>query len=246
MLTRFSVSPALLLAAAAPLARAEEKVNYETQIQPIFAQHCVGCHGEEKPAAKLTLLSAAKLKEKWTADAHLIVAGDPEKSELYQRLVLPADDKKRMPKKADPLPKETTDLIARWIKEGATLPGEPPTPPAPAPTDKPAEAAAAPAESAKLEPPTVAPAPKDAIDALTAAGAQVMIGRHRRGVGARRRSLELAVSQPVWHRHQRRRPQASRRPQAFGTPLPLANQGQLRRRHGHGKGNTRADREPRL
>jgi mono/diheme cytochrome c family protein len=71
MLTRFSVIPALLLAAAAPLARAEEKVNYETQIQPIFAQHCVGCHGEEKPAAKLTLLSAAKLKEKWTADAHL-------------------------------------------------------------------------------------------------------------------------------------------------------------------------------
>ena len=80
-----------------------------------------------------------------------------------------------MPKKADPLPKETTDLIAKWISEGATLPEQPPAPPetAPAPTEKPAEAPAA-EKPAELPLPQVAAAPKEAIDALTAAGAQVM------------------------------------------------------------------------
>ena len=61
-------------------------------------------------------------EEKWDADKDLIVAGDPEKSELYQRLVLPAGDKKLMPKGGDPLPKDKIELIAKWIKEGAVLP----------------------------------------------------------------------------------------------------------------------------
>jgi hypothetical protein len=78
-----------------------------------------------------------------------------------------------MPKKADPLPKDVTDLIARWITEGAVLPDAPA--PAPAPTtDKPAEAPAEPEKPAEIPLPQVAPAAKEAIDALTAAGAQVM------------------------------------------------------------------------
>jgi hypothetical protein len=175
MRTRLYAPLAILLAFAPAAVQAEEKVNYETQIQPIFMQHCAGCHGAEKPAAKLVLVSAAGVKEKWKADDHLIVAGDPEKSELYQRLVLPADDKKRMPKKADPLPKEVTDLIARWIKEGAVLPDAPPPAPAPAPAaEKPAETPAEPAQPAEIPLPQVAAAPKEAVDALTAAGAQVM------------------------------------------------------------------------
>ena len=117
MLTRIF----LLLTAVSVLtpaaARAEDKVNFETQIQPIFMQHCAGCHGEKTAAAKLRLHTVAGLQEKWKAKAELIVAGEPEKSEFYKRLVLPADDKKRMPKKADPLPKETTDLIAKWIRK---------------------------------------------------------------------------------------------------------------------------------
>ncbi len=170
----------LLLSAAltvfAPIAvTAEEKVNYETQIQPIFLQHCAGCHGEKKASGKMRLHTAAALQEKWKADEHLIVAGDPDKSELYKRLTLPADDKKRMPQKADPLPKETIDLVAKWIREGATLPAAPtaPEPQPPAPTEKPAEAPA-PEKPAEVPLPQVAAAPQEAIDALTAAGAQVM------------------------------------------------------------------------
>jgi mono/diheme cytochrome c family protein len=156
-------------------ASAEDKVDYEKQIQPIFLQHCAGCHGEKKASGRMRLHTAAELKKKWDADKELIVPGEPEKSELYQRITLPADNKKRMPQKADPLPKETIDLIARWIKEGAVLSVaaavEPAKPPAAA---TPAEAPAKEEKPADLPLPEVAAAPQEALDALTAAGAQVL------------------------------------------------------------------------
>ena len=122
--------------------RAQDKIDFAKQIQPIFAENCSKCHGEKMASGKMRLHTAAGLKEKWDADKELIVAGDPEKSELYQRLMLPADDKKRMPKMADPLPKETIELIANWIKQGAVLPDVAAAPAAGANTpaaDKPAE-----------------------------------------------------------------------------------------------------------
>ena len=190
MTTRILVLSTLLSALTAYAARAEEKVDFEKQIQPIFLQHCAGCHGEKKASGRMRLHTAAALKEKWDADKDLIVAGEPEKSELYQRITLPADDKKRMPMKADPLPKETIDLIAKWIREGAALErcgcrdgtGG-------AAAEKPAEAAAEEKEEAKpdeLPLPKVAAAPQEAIDKLTAAGCT--------GVAAVCRQLAVAVS----------------------------------------------------
>jgi mono/diheme cytochrome c family protein len=177
MANRTFVQLMIVLALSVSSASADDKVDFEKQIQPIFMQHCAGCHGEKKASGKMRLHTAAALKEKWDADDHLIVPGEPEKSELYERLTLPADNKKRMPMKADPLPKETIDLIAAWIREGAVLPAaavvvaEPAKPEA---AEKPAEAPA-PEKVPELPLPEVAnAAPQEAIDALTAAGAQVM------------------------------------------------------------------------
>jgi mono/diheme cytochrome c family protein len=176
MFMRVSVGIAFV-ASVVTAANGQDKVDFEKQIQPIFAEHCIKCHGEKQASAKMRLHTAAGVKEKWDADKELVVAGEPEKSELYQRLVLPADDKKRMPRMADPLPKEKIDLIAAWIKQGAVLP-EAAAPPA---NETPAEPAAnADSEGATDEKPAdvplpeVAPAAKEAIDTLTAAGAQVM------------------------------------------------------------------------
>jgi hypothetical protein len=169
--TRF-IATAVVLTLGATSGLAQDKIDFAKQIQPIFVGNCIKCHGEKMASGKMRLHTAAGLKEKWDADKELIVVGDPEKSELYQRLVLPADDKKRMPKMADPLPKETIELIANWIKQGAVLPdvaaapaAEPNTPAADEPADaKPAEPAL----------PEVSAAPQEAIDKLTAAGAQVL------------------------------------------------------------------------
>lgn len=172
MFKRILTLTAVVLVTNARLAVAEDKVDFEKQIQPIFVESCSKCHGADKAAAKLRLNTAAGLKEKWDADKELIVAGKPEESELYKRLVLPADDKKRMPKRGEPLAKEKIDLIAKWIKEGAVLAvvaAATPAPGTPAP-----EAAKKPEKPAEIPLPKVDPAPKEAIDKLTAAGAQVL------------------------------------------------------------------------
>jgi hypothetical protein len=170
--TSVSAVAVLLICGAAKL-DAQDKIDFVKQIQPIFAEHCIKCHGEKTASAKMRLHTVAGLKEKWDADKELIVAGEPEKSEIYQRLVLPADDMKRMPKMADPLPKETIELIAAWIKQGAVLPEVAVAAAAAPAADKPTEAAP---DDKPNEPalPEVAPAPQEAIDKLTAAGAQVL------------------------------------------------------------------------
>ena len=134
-------------------------VDFEKQIQPIFLEHCAGCHGEKKRFGKMRLHTPAEIQKKIAADEHLLVAGKPQESELYQRLVLPADHKKRMPKKADPLAKDKIELIRLWIEQGvsftaATLP------------EKPARE--------KLPLPEVQPADDGAIEQLQATGSQVI------------------------------------------------------------------------
>lgn len=171
----------VMLGVGAESAVAEVKVDFAKQVLPILQESCGKCHGEKKASAKLRLHTAAALKEKWDADKGLITSGKPDQSELYKRITLPKDDKKRMPKGGEPLAKDKIDLIGRWIKEGAVLPvlAAVATPtPAPVPA-KPAGAAAAPKKEEPKKPveiplPKVSAAPKEAMDKLTAAGAQVM------------------------------------------------------------------------
>lgn len=168
--------------------QADDKIDFATQIQPILVAKCAGCHGEKKAAGKLRLDSADQINAFGEKD-HLLVAGKPDDSELYERLVLPADDKKRMPKGADPLPEAEIALIKQWIEQGAVLAAAAAvTTPAPAPADaamaadeaakkvaeaaQAAEAALKAADEAELA--KVAAASPEAIEKLKQAGASVM------------------------------------------------------------------------
>ena len=148
--------------------QAADPVDFTKQVLPIFMEHCAGCHGEEKGLGKLRLHTPEAILEKAKADEHLLIAGKPDESELYTRLVLPADDKKRMPKKADPLPKEKIELVKLWIAQGAlgVIAAKPDSPNPPAPEEK--------KPPKELPLPEVAAAPAEAISKLSEAGAQVM------------------------------------------------------------------------
>jgi len=154
-------------------------VDYTKQIQPIFMEHCAGCHGEKKGMGKLRLHTPAAIQEKWEKDEHLIVKSKPDESELFKRLVLPADHKKRMPKKGDPLPKEKIALIRQWIEQGAVFPVVAAAKPKAEADAAPAKDAPAKEEPAKEMPladvplPEVGAAEPAALEKLTAAGAQV-------------------------------------------------------------------------
>ena len=164
-----SVTWLLLSFGNAHAADAAAKVDFSKQIQPILTNNCTKCHGEKRAMGKLRLHTAAAIAEKMAADKGLIIAGNPDKSELFQRITLPAEHKKRMPKKADPLPKAKIALIRLWIEQGAVLATA-------AATTEPAKTATTeqtkPAKKAPL--PEVKPASEENIKKLTAAGAQVM------------------------------------------------------------------------
>jgi mono/diheme cytochrome c family protein len=170
---RLIFAAAVLLAAQTTYAA----VDFQKEILPIFEANCIKCHGAEKAMGKLKLNSSTGIEEKLADDEHLLVKGDPEKSELYERLVLPADSKKRMPKGADPLDKASVDLISAWIKEGAvfTVAATEQIVASAEPTAEPAaDAAPAKPQVESLPLPEVAAAPQEAVDRLIASGAQVL------------------------------------------------------------------------
>jgi formylglycine-generating enzyme required for sulfatase activity len=111
-----------LSGAALPLSAA---VDFVKDIQPVLELHCVSCHREGKGNSKGGLRLDTQEQATTSGDSGPgVVAGKPDKSPVYTSMILPADDDDIMPpkKKGPPLPKETTDLVKKWIEEGAIWP----------------------------------------------------------------------------------------------------------------------------
>src|SRR3954470_16519715 len=101
--------------------RAAENVDFTLDIKPILESTCLSCHGSEKPKGDLRLdTKAGALKGGKKGPA--LVDGKPDESPLYKSTVLPAGHDDIMPPKGSPLAKSQTDLLRRWISEGATWP----------------------------------------------------------------------------------------------------------------------------
>lgn len=97
-----------------------EDVRFNEHIRPIFAEHCLQCHGPdaEKREAELRLDLEQSAKE------NAIVAGRPEKSELLRRLTT-ADPDERMPPASTgkTLSTAQVQLVRQWIADGARFEG---------------------------------------------------------------------------------------------------------------------------
>ena len=106
-------------------ADARGPVNFQVDIQPIFARHCLMCHGPEKRTGGLRL-------DAWTfADAggdsgKPILSGALETNELVAR-VTSSDRSHRMPKNAPPLSEQEIAIIKQWVSEGCPWPTAPNT-----------------------------------------------------------------------------------------------------------------------
>lgn len=101
--------------------RADAKVDFTKDIQPILQENCIKCHGPEKQKGELRLDSKAATF-KGGKDGSVITPGQADKSDLYRRITLAAGSDDIMPSKGDPLTKAQTDLIRDWINQGATWP----------------------------------------------------------------------------------------------------------------------------
>ncbi len=98
-----------------------EPIDFSKQIQPLLETKCVECHNPAKTKGKL-LMDTAEGLMKGGEDGNTVVAGQPEKSELFKRITLPKGHDDLMPPKSDPMPAEQVALLKQWIAEGAHWP----------------------------------------------------------------------------------------------------------------------------
>jgi mono/diheme cytochrome c family protein len=110
-------------AQAAVAEDAEEKIDFVKQIKPILEESCIKCHGPNRAEGSLRM-HTREATMKGGDIGPSIEGTDPEDSELYLRIILPADDPGRMPAEGKMLSKEQTDLIRKWIEQGASWPDE--------------------------------------------------------------------------------------------------------------------------
>jgi mono/diheme cytochrome c family protein len=102
-------------------ARSGHSVDFARDIQPIFNQNCVKCHGPEKQKGGLRFDPGETAMKAGESGEMPIVPGDTARSALLRRVVS-HDPDEEMPPKGDRLPPEKVALLERWISEGASSP----------------------------------------------------------------------------------------------------------------------------
>ena len=97
------------------------KMSFAEDVMPIFRGRCVGCHqpsGEGTEKSGLDLTSYAGLM-KGTNHGPMVIAGDPNSSNLMWLLDWRASPELRMPHGKKKLSTCDRDTIRAWIREGA-------------------------------------------------------------------------------------------------------------------------------
>lgn len=112
----FVLQPAVILLA-------DQRVDFNRDVQPILASHCIECHGPDSAARKGELrLDRGNGLTDDRGGYQILAPGRPEASELIAR-VMHTDRDERMPPaefaKNKPLTSEEIDTLRRWIAEGA-------------------------------------------------------------------------------------------------------------------------------
>lgn len=91
-----------------PLPRLPDRIEFRSQVAPIFAEHCLGCHSESKSEGNLRL--DQRPVDHWQSAA----------SELIRRVVS-EDPEFRMPPDQR-LAADEIEILRRWVDEGAYWP----------------------------------------------------------------------------------------------------------------------------
>jgi hypothetical protein len=111
-------TPLSILSSAAFAVAGE--IDFQRDIQPLFAEYCLECHGMDKAKGGLALTTRRGALQELESGAHAVVPGKVEASELITRLttgdqddVMPPKDKAKRPKPAE------IELLKKWVADGA-------------------------------------------------------------------------------------------------------------------------------
>ncbi len=119
---KLAIAAMVALATRIALAQVTIPVDFRTEIQPLLETSCLSCHSGDEADGELRLETRLLALEGGSSGA-AVVPGKPEESLLYTTIILTPDDDQLMPPD-EPLTKVQTDLVKRWITEGADWPSE--------------------------------------------------------------------------------------------------------------------------
>lgn len=106
------------LALALP-AHAEPAVDFARDIQPLFAEHCLECHGPDASKGGLLLTSRDSALKALKSGRHGIIPGNADKSAVIERVLTTDPDDHMPPKGKTPLKPHEIELLKTWVNEGA-------------------------------------------------------------------------------------------------------------------------------
>jgi Protein of unknown function (DUF1549)/Planctomycete cytochrome C len=128
---------AVMIAASQSLTRPTQSprtalIDFERQVQPIIADHCLECHSQDKRKGGLSLATYADALD-GGRNGPAIRPGNGARSLLVHRITGAVEP--QMPKDKDPLTPAQVALLRRWIDQGARATSS--SPPAPQPWEAP-------------------------------------------------------------------------------------------------------------
>lgn len=104
-----------------PPPNAGRKVDFDREIQPLFRERCIKCHGAGEKSGGLSLAERAGALAELDSGSRAVVPGDTGASEILRR-VAAADPSERMPPKGEPLSTAEIQRLTAWIEAGADWP----------------------------------------------------------------------------------------------------------------------------
>lgn len=113
---------AIILPLVAAVSRADD-VDFESEVQPIFTNHCRACHGPEGHESGLRLDQRASLLRGGDHGKPAVVPEHPESSFLL-KVVRGEEPDLQMPPDGPPLAADEIAILERWIAAGAPWPGQ--------------------------------------------------------------------------------------------------------------------------
>ncbi len=112
--------PALLALALLATSPHANGIDFQRDIQPFFAEHCLECHGADKAKGGLALTSKKAALKTLESGAVAITPGDPSLSAIIARLETNDKDDVMPPLKKSKRPSANEiTKVKDWIKSGA-------------------------------------------------------------------------------------------------------------------------------
>lgn len=98
-------------------------IDFEKDVRPIFAEHCLRCHGSRRSEGGYRLDLKQTALEKRDSDETPILPGRSEAS-LLIRMIAGLEESRQMPAEGEQLGREQIGILRAWIDQGASWPDD--------------------------------------------------------------------------------------------------------------------------